>query len=179
MNSTPNKKEMESTVSLIAAFQQNLGMGYQSGLPWRIPEDLARFKELTLNHPIVMGRKTYESLPRTMRPLPGRTNIVVTRTLEADEMPAGVTLAESIEGAFELAARAPGGERIWVIGGAQVYRYALPYADELWATEVKADAPVDTFFPIECLQTLTRQVDRQEHVSEKDGTPYAFVLRSR
>lgn len=136
-----------STVSIIAAIQSSdRGLGFKGKVPWKIPEDVARFKALTVGHPVVMGRKTWESLPKKFRPLPDRTNIVISRRAPADA--GGATWVNSIQAALSAAWISPGGnDRIWVIGGAEVYALALPYADDLYLTVVDAHEPCDAFFP--------------------------------
>ncbi len=110
-------------------------IGRDGGMPWHVPEDLAHFKELTLGAPVVMGRRTWDSLPPRFRPLPGRANIVVTRQHEwAAE---GAMRAASVDAALALAA-AERPERVWVIGGAELFRQALPIADRLEVTELRA-----------------------------------------
>lgn len=102
-------------------------IGRANGIPWRLPEDQARFKELTLGHAVVMGRLTWESLPAKVRPLPGRRNVVVTR--QADFVAEGATVVGSLEDGLS-------GDDAWVIGGAQIYALALPFATRCEVTEV-------------------------------------------
>jgi dihydrofolate reductase len=131
-------------ISIIAAIGRRRELGKGNDLLWKIPDDLKRFRELTKGHPIIMGRKTYESLP--MRPLPHRTNIVVTRDQEY-KSPTFIS-ASSIEDAIEKAKNAPGSEEIFVIGGGQIYAAALLHADRLYLTIIDAEAPeADVFFP--------------------------------
>jgi dihydrofolate reductase len=120
-------------------------IGAGGDIPWRVPEDFAHFKRTTAGHPVVMGRLTWESLPK--RPLPGRTNIVVSSrgphgVPDADAVPAG-----SIGEALEAAADAPGGDETWIIGGSQLYSEALPIADVLEVTEINAEIEGDVFAP--------------------------------
>lgn len=126
-------------IALIAAVAQNRVIGRDNTLPWRLRDDLRRFKALTLGLPVVMGRKTWDSLGR---PLPGRRNIVITRQV-------GLKLegAEVVHSLDEALAACGEVERVFIIGGAQLYAEALPRADELWLTEVKADVDGDTVFP--------------------------------
>lgn len=127
-------------VSLIAAVAANGVIGNGNALPWRLPEDLKRFKALTLGHPVIMGRKTFESIGR---PLPGRRNIVISRnTLFAAE---GCETAPSLDAA--LASCAGTTNEIFVIGGAQIYSEAMPLADRLYLTELRRDFPGDARFP--------------------------------
>jgi dihydrofolate reductase len=113
-------------ISVIAALARNRVIGIENRLPWRLPEDLAHFKALTLNHPILMGRKTFESLGR---PLPGRTNIVITRN--PDYCKDGCSVAASIPAAIALCTDA---DEIFFIGGADLYAQAIPLADRLYLT---------------------------------------------
>jgi dihydrofolate reductase len=159
-------------LSLVAAVARNGVIGRDGGIPWRIPEDMQRFRALTVGHPVVMGRRTWESLPERFRPLPGRRNIVVTR--DSGWSREGTERAGSLEEALELAADA---ERVSVIGGAAVYASALPLADELALTEIDADVEGDTFFPA-FDPTAFEEVAREPHVAP-DGTPFAFVTYRR
>jgi dihydrofolate reductase len=125
-------------ISLIAALASNGVIGRENKMPWHLPEDLKRFKALTTGHPIIMGRKTFESLGK---PLPGRTNIVVSRASK------GPGFVPSLEAAFEAALAAPGSDEIFVIGGAQIYEAALPRADRLYLTLLDDVVDGDAFFP--------------------------------
>ena len=133
---------MTAPVSLIVAASQNGVIGKDGALPWRISEDMKRFKRLTMGHPCIMGRKTWDSIPD--KPLPGRTNIVVTRNkaFAAD----GAKLADSFEAALEIA-RKENPVEIMVIGGEAIYAAALPYANRMYFTEVKGHFDGDAFFP--------------------------------
>lgn len=111
-------------------------------MPWHLPEDLAHFKRTTLSYPVIMGRKTWESIPARFRPLPGRANIVVTR--QPQWQASGAARAGDLEAALQLAAGAP---RIWVMGGGEIFRAALPLADELVVTRIDADFAGDTQAP--------------------------------
>jgi dihydrofolate reductase len=115
------------TVGLIWAQSTSGVIGRDNGIPWRLPEDQARFKELTLGRTVVMGRLTWESLPAKVKPLPGRRNVVLTR--QADYMAAGATVVSSLEAALT-------DDETWVIGGAQIYALALPMATRCEVTEV-------------------------------------------
>ncbi len=135
-------------VSIIAAIGHNRELGKNNKLLWHIKEDLQRFKSLTVGHPIIMGRKTWESLP--FRPLPNRTNIIVTRNLSLSFARGRLAkLAESLEEAIEIAKKAEGREEIFVIGGGQIYEQALGknLVKKLYLTIVDASAEADTFFP--------------------------------
>lgn len=125
-------------VTLVAAVARNGVIGRDGDLPWHLPEDLRRFKELTMGGTLVMGRKTYESIGR---PLPGRRTVVVTR--QPDWSQPGVETASSVEEALEIA----GDGDVFVVGGAEIYRRALELVDALELTEIDADYEGDTFFP--------------------------------
>ena len=129
-------------VTIVAAVARGGVIGRNGDIPWRIPEDMAFFKALTTNHPVVMGRRTWDSLPERYRPLPDRRNVVVTRN---DEWVAeGAERTASLEHALGLLG---GEERVFVIGGAEIYAAALPVADELLLTEIELDVEGDAFFP--------------------------------
>lgn len=128
---------------VIAGVARGGAIGRDNALPWRLPEDLRRFRSVTLGHPVIMGRRTWESLPASVRPLPGRRNIVVTR--DPGWRAAGAERAASLDDALALAAAA---DNAFVIGGAELYAAALPRADALLLTEIDADiAGADAFFP--------------------------------
>ncbi|HWW32456.1 MAG TPA: dihydrofolate reductase [Steroidobacteraceae bacterium] len=126
-------------ISLIVAMAQNGVIGRDNALPWRLPEDLKRFKEFTLGKPILMGRKTFEAIGR---PLPGRANLVLTR--DRDWRAAGVIPVNSVEEAL-LQTRTC--DELVAIGGAEIYRLLLPLARRIYLTHVHADVPGDTYFP--------------------------------
>jgi dihydrofolate reductase len=119
------------SLGLIWAQSTSGVIGRDNGIPWRLPEDLARFKELTMGHAVVMGRLTWESLPAKVRPLPGRKNVVVTR--QAEYVADGAVVVDGLDGAVD-------GES-WVIGGAQIYALAVPMATRCEVTEVEIDLP--------------------------------------
>jgi dihydrofolate reductase len=159
-------------LSLVAAIARNGAIGRSGTIPWRIPEDVRRFKELTTGHAVVMGRRTWDSLPERFRPLPGRRNVVVTR--RADWSADGAERADSLEDALHLLDVTP---QVYVIGGAELYAAALPLADELLLTEIDADVEGDTFFPPFDRGDF-EEVAREPHVSE-DGVPFSFVTYVR
>jgi dihydrofolate reductase len=125
--------------SLVVAMAANRVIGRDNALPWRLPADLAHFKKVTMGHPIVMGRRTYESIGR---PLPGRKNIVVTRN--ASFQAPGCTVVPSLEAAWKVAGDA---DEVCVIGGTSLFEESLPIADVIHLTEVEAEVPGDTYFP--------------------------------
>ena len=128
--------------SLILAMSSNGVIGAKGALPWRIPEDMRRFKSLTMGKPVIMGRKTWDSLPK--KPLPGRTNIVVTR--DANFAAEGAVVVHSLDDALARAATGKPDE-IMVIGGAEIYKAALPRATRIHLTEVEGDFAGDAFMP--------------------------------
>lgn len=163
---------MRPELSLIAALAANGMIGRDNGMPWHLPEDLKRFRALTLGHPIIMGRRTWDALGR---PLPGRTSIVVSRQpgLVLDDAIAVTSLDEAIE----AAATATGGEHAFVIGGAQLYALALPRVQRLLLTEIADSFGGDTVFPaFDRSQWVERA--RAPAVSA-EGLRYAFVDYAR
>lgn len=133
-------------IAIIAALDSTTrAIGKDNTLLWHIPDDLKRFKELTTGHPVIMGRKTWESLPERFRPLPNRTNIVVTRQLGYKTE--GAAVVDSLSDAFLAAQEAPGSNETFVIGGGEIYIAALPYATHLYLTLVDDSSEADTFFP--------------------------------
>ncbi len=152
---------MLAPLTLVVAMAENRVIGRDVGLPWHIPADLKRFKQVTMGHPMVMGRTTFESIGRV---LPGRPHIVVTR--DPDFRHDGVEVAHSIDGALELAAAHGTGE-IMVIGGAQIYRQTLGRANVLDICEVKAEVAGDTYVPA-FDRTVWRESSRVSHRGEGD-----------
>jgi dihydrofolate reductase len=121
-------------------------IGHDGQLPWHLPEDLAHFKRLTMGGVVIMGRKTWDSLPPKFRPLPGRTNVVVTRNRALIAVPEGVHRATSIDEALAIAIdTVVEGQRIWIIGGAEIYRLAMPAVDEVHLTRVRGVHEGDAF----------------------------------
>jgi dihydrofolate reductase len=161
-------------ISLIVAMGENRVIGGSGHLPWHLPADFKHFKELTMGHPIVMGRKTFESIGK---PLPGRTNIVITR--DADYRRDGVTVVASPEAAVTGAAAALGSDEMFVIGGAEIYKLFLPQADRIYLTQVHGMFEGDVFFP-ELGEGEWRLVNEEQHVAdEKNAFPLAFQLYGR
>ena len=159
-------------LSLVAAVARGRVIGRGGTLPWHLPEDMARFRELTMGHPVVMGRRTWDSLPDRFRPLPGRRNVVVTRNGRwADD---GAERAGSLEDALELLEGTP---QAFVIGGGELFAEALLVADELLLTEIDLEVEGDTFFPSWDRDAFEER-SRASRVSS-DGTPFAFVTYVR
>jgi len=129
-------------VGLIWAEAHDRVIGSAGGMPWHVPEDLAHFREVTTGHPVIMGRRTWESFPDRFRPLPGRRNIVVTRN--SDWTADGAERASDLEGALALTAGDP---TVWVIGGGELYRAAIDHADLLEVTELDLAVDGDTRAP--------------------------------
>jgi dihydrofolate reductase len=132
-------------VAIIAAVAENGVIGSGNHIPWRLPSDFAHFKRMTMGKPLIMGRKTFESIGR---PLPGRTNIVVTR--QEGYQPPGVIVLSSLEAALDQAqaiAKADRANEVMIGGGAEIYRQALPIADRMYITQVMLEPAGDTFFP--------------------------------
>ena len=155
-------------ISLIAAVARNRVIGKDNQLLWHLPEDMRHFRETTSGKPVIMGRKTWESLPDSFRPLPGRHNIVVSRN-PAYQVP-GATLAVSLEEAARQAGEA--GE-VFVIGGEQLYKQALPLASRLYLTEIEESFDGDAFFP-EVLLKDWEEVSRQPQ-RDAPGLIFSFV----
>ena len=168
-------------LSLIVAMAKNRTIGLDGAMPWHIPEDLKFFKRVTMGHPVIMGRKTYQSIGAA---LPGRTNIVVTRNKDFEAADADVVhdLSEALTKAkaTEELRRPDGGrEEIFVIGGADIYGQALPEAQRIYMTEVHQELPGDAFFP-ELAEGEWKETDRQDHDPETPGgSAYSLVILDR
>ena len=161
-------------LTIVAAVASNLALGKNNQLLWHLPADLQFFKKTTLNHPIIMGRKTYESIGR---PLPRRLNIVISRQLDLQidgcvvvpNLRAAIALAEQME--HQPAEIAP---EIFIIGGGDIYAQALPLAQRMVLTEVKRDFDADVFFPA-FDQTQWQEISREPNHDETTGLDYDFV----
>ena len=166
---------MTPRVTIVAALSRNGAIGRDSRMPWHISGDLKRFKTLTLGHPVVMGRKTFESiLAATGGPLPGRDNIVVTRA--KDFSAPGCRIAHSLE---EALAAASGATEVFVIGGGEIYALALPLAHRLELTEVDVEIPGDAYFP-DFDRGAWREVRREAHSAEGPaGLRFDFATYDR
>lgn len=163
-----DRKNM-TQINLIVAMDMQRGIGINNTLPWRLPEDLAHFKRLTTGHPILMGRKTFESIGR---PLPGRRNIVITRN--PDWRHDGVETAGSLPDAIAKLNES----QAYIIGGAEIYAQALDLADQLDLTCINKTFPCDAFFP-PIVPAEWQETAREEHVSAVSGLGYAFVTLRR
>lgn len=166
---------MSGPVGLIWAQSDGGIIGNEGVMPWHLPEDLVHFKELTIGSPVIMGRKTWESLPQRFRPLPGRRNIVVTR--QHDWADNGAEVAHSVPAAIELArSSVTNGEAVWVIGGAEIYSQALELAEVIELTEIREVFAGDTVAPERGEQWMLAASDPGEgwHTSSV-GLHYRFL----
>jgi dihydrofolate reductase len=154
-------------LNLIYARARNGVIGANNQLPWHLPEDLAHFKRLTLGHPVLMGRKTWESLPPRFRPLPGRVNAVLTRNENFNKN--GIHRFNSLNSALLFFKDQP---EVWVIGGAEIYALALPHAQRVVVTEIDLAVEGDAYAPT--LGPQWQAQSRQTHVSAS-GVSFAFV----
>lgn len=160
------KPIMKPTISIIAAIGKNRELGKDNSLLWYLPKDLPRFKKITLNHPIIMGRKTYESIGRV---LPNRLNIIVTRN--KDFTVEGALVVHALEAAIQKA-KAVDKSEIFIIGGAEIFKSALPLAERLYLTVVHESAPADVFFPP--YADFTQVIHRED--GEGEGHKYTFMV---
>ncbi|RDD62534.1 dihydrofolate reductase [Ferruginivarius sediminum] len=166
---------MTPRVTLVVAADEQGGIGLDGGLPWRLPNDLKFFKRVTAGHPLVMGRRTHESIGRA---LPGRTNIVISRNPDYRPM-TGCLKAGSLEEALSFAAREPGGEEVMVIGGAEIFREALARAERIYLTRVHATVAADTFLP-SVDPDEWRERWRESHAADEcNPHAYSFILLER
>ena len=163
-------------ISLIVAVARNGVIGRDGALAWRISDDLKRFKRLTSGHPIIMGRKTFDSIGKA---LPGRTNIVISRSMPPRQ---DVLIADSLETAFRLAsahARSQGVNEVFVIGGAEIYRLSLPFADRIHLTEVDAEIEGDVRFPDFDVDEWVRSSDGRSERSERNEFACEYFILER
>lgn len=166
-----------STLALVVAMANNRAIGKDNQLLWHLPEDLKYFKRITMGKPMIMGRKTFESIGR---PLPGRLNIVVTR--QKNWQHEGVVVAHSIEAAHRIAeqqAQVDNVDEVMLIGGAELYTSAIEMADKIYLTRIDATIEGDAFFP-EIDNTQWQEVSREEHpATEHNPFAYAFCVLER
>ena len=158
-------------INLIYARAANGVIGINGTLPWHLPEDMAHFKRMTMGCPVIMGRKCWDSVPPKFRPLPGRTNIVVTRQAGWNE--AGARRASSLAEALSLCGDAA---EVWVIGGGQIYAEAAPLAQRAVVTEIDRDFEGDAHAPT--LGSEWHETERASHVSS-NGLRFSFVTLER
>lgn len=156
-------------ISLIAALSKNRVIGKDNDLPWHLPDDMKYFMQTTKTHHVIMGRKNYQSIPEKFRPLPNRTNIVVTR--QQNFIAPKCTVANSIEAALEIALNNNEPE-VFIIGGAEIYNQGLASANKLYLTEIEAEIDGDTYFP-DFNKSEWREVSRVHHTTD-ERHKYAF-----
>ena len=166
-------------ISLLAALARNGVIGRDGALPWHLPEDLKRFKTLTLGHPVVMGRKTFDSIIATLgKPLPSRANIVITRSGTLPDRRPEWHDVHAVASLDEAIAAAGSTEEAFVIGGAQIYALALPRARRLYMTEVLSDVQGDTSFP-PWNPAEWHELSREHGTAAPSGLQYDFVVYER
>ncbi|MCQ1955340.1 dihydrofolate reductase [Arthrobacter sp. zg-Y826] len=157
-------------------------IGRDGGMPWHLPEDMAHFKATTAGHPVIMGRRTWESFPAAYRPLPGRTNIVVSSSaaLHAEAADSGAVVVGSLEDALAVARTSPGNEEIWIIGGAQLYEAAVPVANTAVVTVIDMETEGDTFAPALGQDwTFSAVSPAADWYTSSNGTRYRIALWTR
>jgi dihydrofolate reductase len=163
-------------IAMIVAMGENRGIGKDGGMPWHLPADLKHFRNLTLGKPVIMGRRTFESIGK---PLPERTNIVVTR--DPNYSMDGVTAVSSFKQALAVAldtAKQDGVDEVMVVGGATLYEAFMPHAKRIYVTEIRDRFDADTFFP--SLDFGWEEMSREAHeADEKNPTPFDFVVLER
>lgn len=161
-------------VSLIVAAADNDVIGKSGKIPWRLPSEQVIFKKITMGHPIIMGRKTHESIGRA---LPGRYNIVVTRQNDY-QAAEGCKVVATIEEALNAAKNAPGSDEIFIIGGVEIYNQTLDLADRIYITRVHAKVDGDTFFHFD--SSKWQEVSKQEHKADSQNKyDYDFIILDR
>lgn len=157
-------------IAIVVAYAENRGIGYEGNLPWRLPGDMRRFRELTSGHAVVMGRKTFESIPDAYRPLPDRRNLVLSANPAFEA--AGAEVFADVGSALAAC-----GEDCFVIGGGAIYEQTLERAQRVYATEVAGSPLSDTYFP-ELSSEQWRRSEQSEAIWE-DGTKYRFATYDR
>ncbi|MBI1770604.1 MAG: dihydrofolate reductase [Bacteroidetes bacterium] len=161
------------TVSIIAAVAKNGVIGKGNDLPWRLPDDMRFFMQTTNGHHVIMGRKNYESLPEKFKPLPNRTNIVISR--QKNFLANGCTVVHELNEGIQMA-MTNSEKELFIIGGAEIYKLALPITDTLYLTEIDAEIDGDTFFP-EWDKKVWKEISRQHHpMDAKHKFAFDFVV---
>ena len=158
-------------INMIFARSANGVIGHNNAMPWHLPEDLSHFKKLTLGCPVIMGRKTWDSIPSKFRPLPGRTNIVITR--QSDWRPEGANTAGNLQAAL---AQCHTARDVWIVGGAQIYAQAEPLASRIEMTLIDKDFDGDAFAPT--LGSQWQESHKEDHVSST-GLNFSFITYTR
>jgi dihydrofolate reductase len=163
-------------ISLIAAHTRNRVIGKNNTLPWRLPDDMKFFMQTTSKHPVIMGRKNYDSIPEKFRPLPNRQNIVITR--QTNFVAPGCEVVQSLPAAFQKA-EATAAHEVFVIGGAEIYQQAMPHAHRLYLTEIHTELEGDTFFPVWNKSDWV-ELSRQHHAADdRHAFSFDFVIYER
>jgi dihydrofolate reductase len=161
------------TISIIAALNENFVIGKNNDLPWHLPDDMKYFMQTTKGHPVIMGRKNYDSIPEKFRPLPNRTNIVVTR--QKNFIAPDCIVTNSLDEALDKAS-ATGTDEIFIIGGAEIYREGMDKANKLYLTEIMGALEGDTFFP-SYNRNQWKEVSRIHHlIDERHRFAFDFVV---
>lgn len=158
---------------LIYAQAHNRVIGYRGSMPWHLPEDLAHFKRTTIGHPVIMGRKTWDSLPAAFRPLQGRRNIVVTRQTQWSAQ--GAETVHSLQQALDAC---DSHEQVWLIGGAQLYAQAIPIAQQIVVTEIDKAVQGDAFAP-ELSTEIWQPIETGQWQQSTTGVAYRFITYAR
>lgn len=160
-------------ISLIAAVAENMVIGKNNDLPWNLPDDMKYFMQTTKGHYVIMGRKNFESIPEKFRPLPNRTNIVVTR--QKNFQAPGCEVVHTIEDGIRIA-KEHQQQEAFIIGGAEIYRQAMKYTERMYLTEIKAVIEGDTFFPVFDKKEW-KEVSRVHHgTDERHRHAFDFVI---
>jgi len=160
-------------ISLIAALTKNRVIGKNNDLPWHLPDDMKYFMQTTKAHHVIMGRKNYESIPEKFRPLPNRTNIVVTR--QKDFYAPACTIVNTLGEGITLAKTA-GEKELFIIGGSEIYALGMPYADQLYLTEIDATLGGDTYFPSFNKNDWQELSRRHHEVDARHAYAFDFVV---
>lgn len=159
-------------ISLIVAQSENRVIGINNQLPWHIPEDLKHFKKVTAGHPIIMGRKTYESIGKL---LPNRTNIILSR--KPDYHVDGAKVCDGVAAAISLAKDSPGADEIFIIGGGDIFLQAMGYAQRIYLTIVHQEIQGDAFFPL--IPKIFQEKNRQEYKAENNRPAFSILMLER
>lgn len=164
------------TISMIAALTRNRVIGRNNDLPWHLPDDMKFFMLTTKGHHVIMGRKNYDSIPEKFRPLPNRTNVVISRQ-SGLKLP-NCIVVNSLEAAVEIAKKA-GEKELFIIGGSSIYTLGMPLADRLYLTEIDTELQGDTYFPA-VDKSRWREVSRKHHpADDRHAYPFDFVIYNR
>ncbi|MCX2748115.1 dihydrofolate reductase [Arthrobacter sp. MI7-26] len=182
---TPSSEEAGEAmtdIGLVWAQTASGVIGKGGTMPWHVPEDLKHFSTLTTGHPVIMGRKTWESFPTKYRPLPGRTNIVVTRQQGWSDSPdaSGAVVVSSLDAALLESQFAPGGQNVWIIGGGEIYRQSMDIANVAVVTVIDSDIDGDTFAPeFDGAWNLESTQPAEGWLTSKNGTNYRIATWRR